>query len=132
VFFSRKYFFQEILLNLVEKTKQVYVLPKLTNCMFSTTRVDLWMSKGMHDIFSFVINFLGSNWQPQKKTIDFFEAIKTTRQALSNNLTIFFDQYGLRNKIIIYVKNEGSNLNTMTIVSKFVVKCVVLGLDENI
>jgi len=116
----------------VEKTKQVYVLPKLTNCMFSTTRFDLWMSKGMHDIFSFVINFLGSNWQPIKKTIDFFEAIKTTRQALSNNLTKLFDQYGLRNKIIIYVKDEGSNLNIMTTASKFVVKCVVLGLDENI
>jgi hypothetical protein len=41
-----------------------------------------------------------------------------------------FDQYGLRNKIIVYVKDEGSNLNTMTIALKFVVKCEVLGLDE--
>ncbi len=60
-----------------------------------------------------------------------FEAIKTTRQALSNNLTKLFDQYGLRNKIIVYVKNEGSNLNTMTIALKFVVKCEVLGLVKN-
>jgi hypothetical protein len=57
-----------------------------------------------------------------------FEAIKTTRQALFNNLTKLFDQYGLRNKIIVYVKNEGSNLNTMAIALKFVVKCEVLGL----
>jgi len=33
VLYYRKHFFQEILLNLVEKTKQLYVLPKLTNCI---------------------------------------------------------------------------------------------------
>jgi hypothetical protein len=60
-----------------------------------------------------------------------FEATKITRQALANNLTKLFDQYGLRNKIIAYVKDEGSNLNTMTIVLKFVVKCEILGLDES-
>jgi hypothetical protein len=115
----------------VEKTKQVDVWPKLKNCIFATTRFDLWMSKGAHDIFAFVINFLGSNWQPKQITTDLFEAIKTTRHALSNNLTKVFHQYGLRNKIIVYVKDEGSNLNTMTIALKFVVKCEVLGLDEN-
>jgi hypothetical protein len=40
-----------------------------------------------------------------------FEATKTTEQALTNNLIKLFDQYGLRNKIIAYVKDEGSNLN---------------------
>jgi hypothetical protein len=30
-----------------------------------------------------------------------------------------------------YVKSEGSNLNATTIVLKFVVKCEILGLDEN-
>jgi hypothetical protein len=49
----------------------------------------------------------------------------------SNNLTKLFNQYGLRNKILqAYVKDEGSNLNTMMIVLKSVVKCKVLGLDE--
>jgi hypothetical protein len=51
VFPSRKQFSQEILLNLVEKTKQVYVLPKLIDCIFAIISFDLWMSKGMHDIF---------------------------------------------------------------------------------
>jgi hypothetical protein len=40
------------------------------------------------------------------------------------------DQYELRNKIIADVKDEDSNLNTMTIALKIVVKCEVLGLDE--
>jgi hypothetical protein len=54
---SRK-LFHEILPNLVEKMKQIYVWLKLTNSI-STTSFDLWMSKGAHDVFTFVINFLG-------------------------------------------------------------------------
>jgi hypothetical protein len=42
-----------------------------------------------------------------------------------------FDQYRLRNKTIAYVKDEGSNLNIMTITFKFVVKCEVLDLNKS-
>ncbi len=60
-----------------------------------------------------------------------FKAIEISGQTLANNLTKLFDQYGLRNKIIAYVKDEGSNLNTMTIILKFVLKCEVFNLDES-
>ncbi len=46
-------------------------------------------------------------------------------------MTKLFDQYGLRNKIIAYVKGEGSNLNTMTITMKFVIKREVFGFNES-
>ncbi len=115
----------------MEKTKEIYVLPKLVNCIFATPSFDLWMSKGAHDTFVLVINFLESNWQPKQITIGLSEAIETIAQALANNLTKLLDQYGLRNKIITYVKDEGSYLYFMTIVLKFVVKCEVLGLDES-
>jgi hypothetical protein len=42
-----------------------------------------------------------------------------------------FNQYRLKNKIIVYVKDEGSNLNTLTIASKSVGKCEVLRLNES-
>jgi len=91
----------------VEKMKQVYVLPKLIDCIYATTSFDLWWSKGVHDIFTLVINFLGSNWQPKQVTIGLFETTKITKITLSKNLTNLLDQYGLRNKIIAYVKDEG-------------------------
>jgi hypothetical protein len=47
-------------------------------------------------------------------------------------LTKLLDQYGLRNKIIANVKDEGSNLNIVTIALKYVVKCEVLGLIESL
>ncbi len=115
----------------MEKTKQIYVLPKLTNCICAIASFDLWMSKGAHDIFAFVVSFLGSDWQPKQITIGLFEAIEIIRQALTNNLTKLFDQYGLRNKIIAYVKDDGSNLNIMTIALKSVTNCELLNLDES-
>ncbi len=60
-----------------------------------------------------------------------FEAIKFVGQALARNLIDVLDAYGLRNKIIAYVKDEGSNLNTLTSALKFVIKCETLGLEEN-
>jgi hypothetical protein len=53
-------------------------LPKLGEYYFATTSFDLQMSKGTHDIFAFVINFLGVDWQPKHITIGLFEAIETT------------------------------------------------------
>ncbi len=62
VFPFRKQFIQEILPNLVQKMKQVYVLPKVIDCIYVIASFDLWMSKGAHDIFTFGIKFLGSDW----------------------------------------------------------------------
>jgi hypothetical protein len=77
---------------MVEKTKQVYVLPKLTYCISTTTNFDLWMSKGAHDIFSLIINILGFDWQPKQVTISLFEATRTIKQELANNLTKLVDK----------------------------------------
>jgi hypothetical protein len=48
-------------LELVEKIKQLYVLLVLAKFNFATS-FDLWMSKGVHDIFAIVINFLRVDW----------------------------------------------------------------------
>jgi hypothetical protein len=60
-----------------------------------------------------------------------YKAKKTTCQALVNNLTSLFDQYGLRRRIIVYVEDEVSNLNAMTITIKSIMKCEAFGLDES-
>ncbi len=50
--------------------------------------------------------------------------------ALAKQLTNPLNKYGLKNKIKTYVKDESSNLNTMTSALKFVIKCEALGLEE--
>ncbi len=41
------------------------------------------------------------------------------------------DSYALRRKNIVYVKDEGSNLNTMTTTLKSIVSYDMLGLEES-
>jgi hypothetical protein len=117
----------------VEREKQEYVLPKLVECYSTITSFDLQMSKGTHDIFALVIIFLRVDWQLKHITISLLKANNITRQVFARNLITLLDAYGLRKKIIVYVKDERANLNamTMTMTLKFVVSFEILGLDES-
>ncbi len=56
-------------------------------------------------------------------TIDLFETTKTIWQTLARSLTKLLDKYGLRRKIIVYVKDEGA--------LKSIVNCEYLGIEES-
>jgi hypothetical protein len=128
---SKRQFSQEILLGLVEKTSQQYVFLALEDCCFATTNFDLWMSKGACDVFALVINFLNSDLQPKHVTIGLFEVREITGQTLVKNQTKLWDKYGLKKRIIVDVKDEGSNLNAMIIALKIVINYESLGLEES-
>ncbi len=74
---------------------------------------------------------LGSNQKPNHITFGLFDVFKITRHALTRKLTNLWDEYGLKNKIITYVKDESSNLNKMTNGFESIVKCEALNLKEN-
>jgi len=81
----------EVLPNLVEKMKNIYVLPKLANCIFITS-FNVWMSEGAHIIYFLLsLIFLKFDFQLKQMTNGLFEAIKTTSQALANELKELFD-----------------------------------------
>jgi predicted enzyme involved in methoxymalonyl-ACP biosynthesis len=58
-----------------------------------------------------------------------FEVTKINGQTLAWSLRKLLDKYGLRKNIIVYIKDERSNLNAMTIVLKVVVNCESFGLE---
>jgi hypothetical protein len=68
-FNSRKLFSNIVLLKLVEKTKETFVLPLLNDYSCVITIFDLWMFKGAHDVFVLVIMFLGFDWKPKYVTL---------------------------------------------------------------
>ncbi len=82
-------------------------------------------------MFALVTNFLRFYWKPKQITLSLFKVIKIIRQTLAKNFIDLLNTYGLTNKIITYVKDEGSNLNTLTSVLKFVSKCEILSLEES-
>jgi subtilase family serine protease len=50
---------------------------------------------------------------------------------LVKTLTKLLDSYALGRKIIVYVKDEGSNLNIMITMLKSIISCDMLGLEES-
>jgi hypothetical protein len=70
------------------------------------------------------------------KGVGFESSYKLMLQLLCNTHILHYNlcnqspQYGLRKKIICFVKNERSNLNTMTITLKSIVRCEILSLDK--
>jgi hypothetical protein len=110
---------------------QTYVLFLIKECYCANASFDLWMYKGAHDVFTLVIIFWGFDLKPKHVTLSLFEATNTTRHALARNMIDFLNVYGLKNKIIMYVNNEGSHLNTLTSALKSVVICESLDLKEN-
>jgi hypothetical protein len=89
------------------------------------------MSNGEHDIFALVINFLKVDWQLKHITIGLFETSEITRQVLVRHLITLCDAYGLRKKIVAYVKKWRVNLNAMTITLKSMISWEIFSLDEN-
>jgi hypothetical protein len=57
-------------------------------------------------VFVLVIIFLGSNWKSKHVTFGLFETTEITGQALARNLIELLNEYGLRNKIIAYVRQN--------------------------
>jgi len=50
---------------------------------------------------------------------------------LAKNLIEILEKYNLKKKIIVYVKDEGSNLITIIVALKVVVSCDNLSLEES-
>ncbi len=65
-------------------------------------------------------------------TIGLFEAFETLRQAWQKKLKELLEQYGLMNKMISYVKDEGANLNVLTIVLKSIVNCEAIDVTKSL
>jgi hypothetical protein len=49
---------EHVLLEIIQKTMNLHVLPSLKTITIISTSFDLWMSKGGVDIFALVINYL--------------------------------------------------------------------------
>jgi hypothetical protein len=99
-----KLFSNIVLFELVENFKETYVLPLLNDYSCAIANFNLWMSKGTHDVFDLVINFLRSNQKPKHVILGLFEVVETIGQTLAKNLIKLLDACGLRNKTITYVK----------------------------
>jgi len=75
---------------------------------------------------------LGVDWQLKHIAIGLFKTFDMFGHALARDLFELLGKYDLGKKIIVYVKDEKSNLNTMIITLKSIVSCDVLGFDKKL
>ncbi len=72
--------------NLVKKTMITYAIPTLANYLSITYTFDLWMSKGAHDVFAYVVNFISSDLEANHVTIGLFEVIDISSATMAPKL----------------------------------------------
>jgi hypothetical protein len=94
----------------------------------TTPTFDLWMNKGQQNIFALVIKFLFAYWKTRHVMIRLFEANDIIGVRLTKQLKALLEKLGLTSKVLCYVKNEGTKLETMTIALKSTISCEVLSL----
>ncbi len=70
-----------------------------------------------------VVNFLFTTWEPKHITIGLFEASDTSSVAMAVKLKQILNKFGLTQKILAYLKDEGSNLQTCVQALRVVVSC---------
>jgi hypothetical protein len=94
------------------------------------TTFDLWMSRSSYDTFALVINFFNLSWIPCHISIGLFEAHDTFGATLIKQMKILLVEFNLKNKVIMYVKDEGTNLNFLTTTFISIVPCKLLQLPQ--
>jgi hypothetical protein len=81
------------------------------------------LSKGAHDVFAMVVNFLYTNWELKHITIGLFKAHDTSGGTMIIKLKQFLDKFSFTQKKLAYIKYENSNLQTCDQAFKLVVSC---------
>jgi hypothetical protein len=111
----------KVFLNMVEKTKGICVISTLASCSF-----DLWMFHVGFDTFAIIVSFINTSWEPCHVTIRIFEVHNIVGVVMANHVKSLLDSFGLLDKVIAYVKDEGSNLNILTFALTSIVSCFAL------
>jgi hypothetical protein len=79
-------FVDDVFSSLVEKTMFTCVHLAVANCISTTYTFDLWMSKGAHDVFVIVVNFISSKWEAKHITIKLFEVSNSSDVTMAPRL----------------------------------------------
>jgi hypothetical protein len=108
--------------------KVMHVLLSIAQCVIATTTFDFWMPKTSFDMFVLVINFINDDWVPYHVIVRLFEVLNTFGTTLVEQMKYLLVEYQLISKIITYVKDESTNLNTFAFAFASVVFCAPLQL----
>ncbi len=100
-----------------------YVLPTLFGFVTTSVTFDLWMGQSGFDNFALVMNFIDNAWVFKHVTISFFETPNTIGATVAKKFKPLLAKFQFTHKIIAYVKDEGSDLNTLVATFSIILSC---------
>jgi hypothetical protein len=103
----------EVLSNNVTKTKEKYVFIIIVSSITCIVYFGLWMLGVGYDMLVMVVTFINNSWEPTHFIVGVFEVQNIIVVAMTNQVIFLFNSFDLLNKIIVYVKSKGLNLNTL-------------------
>jgi hypothetical protein len=77
-----------------------------------------------------VVKYINKQWVPCHVIVGIFEVHEIARAAMALQLKDLFTRFDLYAKVIAYMKDEGTNLNTFTNILISIVSCVALMLPQ--
>jgi hypothetical protein len=107
VFPSHKTLTKTILPFMTKHTLEEFVLLHVDVVVSIITKLNFWMSTCVFNTFTFVISSLTLGWESKHVTIGVFYLKGTWDIWCTKQLQFVFQEYGLTNKTICYVKDEG-------------------------
>jgi hypothetical protein len=124
---------EEVFLDLIKEKIKSYVLLMLADyiclCYYK-----FWSLEIQRNTWNFCIGyeFLGDNWVPNTYYNWFVWNIWNIRSNIGKKCTRSYKVVWITKNILVYVKDEGSYLNTMTTIYKSIVNCETLSMVENV
>ncbi len=107
----------------MEKTSTTYVQSALVKCLLTTRIFNLWMSKGACNVFATVGFFSPLVGNPNMSLLG------CLRPIICMGLPWLWKR-SLTNKIVAYIKDKGSNLQTCAMAFNSIVLCDDLDMVE--
>jgi hypothetical protein len=111
----------EVLSNNVTKIKEKCVFITIVSCITCIVYFGFWMLGVGYDMLVLVVNFINNSWEPTHLIVGVFQVQNIIVVAMTNQVIFLFNSFDLLNKIIVYVKSKGLNLNTLIKGLKFIV-----------
>jgi len=127
VFPSCHHLVKEILLRMVSKIMDNHVFLALIHCFICIASFDLWMSHVGYNILM-VISFIDFAWQCVHIIMGLFEIQNTSGVNIVEQMKSLLGSFGLLDKVMAYVKDEGNNLASLIIALTLIASCSTLKL----
>ena len=125
----RKTFTASILPKFAGETRTTYVINHMKYASCVTITFDLWMSRGAQDIFSVMAHWLDEKLKMTSRHLQLVKMDGTKGVEIAAKLSCLLEDYGIKDKVIAYVTDGGSNLATCTAALVGLVKCMYLDIS---